>query len=73
MSRGKHQDLTVTLHVVVENLSVIHGDEAEVRVVTLFGDVARSLTGVYRRSQRAAVALGSLERLNESGQIHSFT
>lgn len=73
MSRGERQDLTVTLHVLVEILSILHGDEAEVGVVALFRDVSRGQTGVHRRPQRAAVALGSLERLDESGQIHSFT
>ena len=73
MTWGKRQDPTVTLRVVVENLRVVHEDEAEVRVVTLLRDVAGGQTGVDRRPRHAAALFGSLGRLNESSQIHSFT
>lgn len=66
-------DFTITLHVVVEKQAVVHGDEAEAGVVALFRYVARGQTGVDQRSQRAAVALGPLERLDVPRQTHAFT
>lgn len=67
------RSLAIALHVLVENLPVVHGDEAEAGVVALLRGVARGETGVGRRPEQAAVAPGPLEGLNVPGQGHSFT